>query len=110
MPASTANALPRIAALDLVTATQLADLRERIEWKGIALIVHAWAVIFGAMALVAVLPNPLTYTLAVMLIGSRQLGLAILMHEAAHKLLFTNKRVNDWVGRWLLGFPSFTPV
>jgi fatty acid desaturase len=31
-----------------------------------------------------------------------------LMHEAAHRLLFANKRVNDFVGRWLLGYPTFT--
>ncbi len=30
---------------------------------------------------------------------------AILGHEAAHKLLFTNKRINDWVGRWLVAYP-----
>ena len=33
---------------------------------------------------------------------------ASLMHEAAHRLLFANKRANDWVGRWLLGYPAFT--
>ena len=27
-------------------------------------------------------PNPLTYVLAVMLIGARQLGLAVIMHDA----------------------------
>jgi len=31
-----------------------------------------------------------------------------LMHEAAHRMLFSNKRANDLVGRWLLGYPSFT--
>jgi fatty acid desaturase len=30
------------------------------------------------------------------------------MHEAAHRLLFRDKRANDLVGRWLLGFPTFT--
>jgi fatty acid desaturase len=30
------------------------------------------------------------------------------MHEAAHRLLFSNKRANDLVGRWLLGYPGFT--
>ena len=33
---------------------------------------------------------------------------ASLMHEAAHRLLFADKRINDWVGRWLLGYPAFT--
>jgi fatty acid desaturase len=30
------------------------------------------------------------------------------MHEAAHRLLFSDKQTNDRVGRWLLGFPAFT--
>lgn len=33
---------------------------------------------------------------------------AALMHEAAHRLLFANKAVNDLVGRWLLGYPQMT--
>ena len=27
----------------------------------------------------------------------------ILSHEAAHRLLFTRQRINDWVGKWLVG-------
>jgi hypothetical protein len=65
----------RIPARELVAQSELAELRERIEWKGIALIAHAWAVILGSMALVAIFPNPLTYLVAVVLIGSRQLAL-----------------------------------
>ena len=40
--------------------------------------------------------------------GRTQAQLAALMHEAAHRLLFANRRANDLVGRWLLGYPSFT--
>jgi fatty acid desaturase len=35
---------------------------------------------------------------------------AILMHEAAHKLLFTSKRANDLVGTWLLAYPAMVPI
>ena len=35
---------------------------------------------------------------------------AILGHEAAHKLLFTDKRWNDFIGRWLVAYPSFVPL
>ena len=35
---------------------------------------------------------------------------AILMHEVVHKLLFTNKRWNDWIGKWVVAYPVFTPV
>ena len=30
------------------------------------------------------------------------------MHEAAHRLLFANRKANDFVGRWLLGYPGWT--
>jgi fatty acid desaturase len=42
--------------------------------------------------------------------GRAHAQFAALMHEAAHRLLFRNKKINDWVGRWLLGFPAFTPT
>lgn len=34
---------------------------------------------------------------------------SILSHEAAHRLLFSRKRVNDAVGQWLLSYPAFVP-
>jgi fatty acid desaturase len=47
---------------------------------------------------------------AFLLMGRAHAQFAALMHEAAHRMLFRNKTINDWVGRWLLGFPSFTPI
>jgi fatty acid desaturase len=35
--------------------------------------------------------------------------LNILGHEAAHRLLFSQRRLNDGVGRWLLAYPAFLP-
>src|SRR3954468_18975957 len=54
--------------------------------------------------------NLFVWVLAFLLMGRAHAQFAALMHEAAHRLLFRNKAVNDWVGRWLLGFPSFTPI
>jgi fatty acid desaturase len=48
--------------------------------------------------------QPVTVPLMVMFIGNRQLGLFILMHDAAHAALHSNRQVNDWVGKWLCGF------
>jgi fatty acid desaturase len=107
MDASSAASPHRIAARELVTPDQLAGLRERIEWKGIALIVHAWSVIVGSMVLVAVFPNPLTYILAVMLIGSRQLGLFILMHEGAHRCFSRSESRNMALSQWFCAYPVF---
>jgi fatty acid desaturase len=40
--------------------------------------------------------------------GRADAQFAALMHEAAHRLLFANKRWNDVVGRWVVGYPIFT--
>src|SRR5665647_3896853 len=61
--------------------------------------------IAAAIALVTLWPNPLTWLIAVMVVGARQLGLAILMHEAAHGGIHGNKAINEWVGQWLCAVP-----
>lgn len=88
-----------------LTAEEDAALRARSNLRGAFLVAHAWALVFGAMALFVWLPNPLTFVLAVVIIGNRQLGLAILMHDAAHRLLFANPKLNDLVGTYLCGAP-----
>ena len=97
----------RLPAAEFLTAEQLADLRERSTWRGLWMIAHAWALIFGAIALVAWFPNPLTFVLAVMIIGSRQLGLAILMHDGAHGCLAKAPETNIWLSQWLCAYPVF---
>lgn len=84
---------------------QDAYLRERSDWMGAYLVLHAWGVIALAMAFFIAWPNPLSFIVAVVVIGGRQLGLAILMHEAAHRALFKNTGLNDTVGAFLCGWP-----
>ena len=97
----------RIPARALVSDEVLHRVRERSAWKGTWLVLHAWTIIGLAMALVAWLPNPLTWLVAVAIIGSRQLGLAILMHEGAHGGLARNHRTNLWLSQWLCAYPVF---
>jgi fatty acid desaturase len=47
---------------------------------------------------------------AFILMGRVQAQFAALMHEAAHRLLFRNRKTNDFVGRWMLAFPSFRAI
>jgi fatty acid desaturase len=107
MADGTAPSARRVAARDLLTEPQLARLRERSLWRGPWMIAHAWGVILGSIALFAWWPNPLTFVLAVLLIGSRQLGLAILMHEGAHGCFSTNQALNMWLSQWLCAYPIF---
>lgn len=92
------------------TAEEIRQLSQRLDWVGAALVLHAWGLIGAAMAVFVWLPNPLTFLLAVMVIGGRQLGLAILMHDAAHGLLFRTRRLNEFVGQWLCAYPVGTDL
>lgn len=87
------------------TSDEIRPLAVRSDVWGGWLILHCWGVIALALAVFAAWPNPLTFFLAVIIIGSRQLGLAILMHEAAHAALFKTKALNEFVGEWLCGRP-----
>lgn len=50
----------------------------------------------------------LAWPFVFVLMGRTHAQFASLMHEAAHRLLFKNRTLNDWVGRWMLGYPGFT--
>lgn len=100
--------MPAVARVDPKTVfapEEWERLTKRSSWRGIALVAHAWALVIVAAALVAIWPNPLTIALAVLVVGARQLGLGILMHDAAHGALHPAPKVNDFVGDWLCGAP-----
>jgi fatty acid desaturase len=101
---------PRMRARDFLTEDQLIAVRQRSTWKGVGLIVHAWALILGSIALVAWWPNPMTYLLAVGIIGSRQLGLAILMHDGAHGCLSPDETANLRLSQWFCAYPIFAVI
>ncbi|MBI5129968.1 MAG: fatty acid desaturase family protein [Rhodopseudomonas palustris] len=100
--------MPAVARIDpktVFTAEEWARLTRRSSARGVWLVAHAWGTIAAAIALVTLWPNPLTWLIAVMIVGTRQLGLAILMHEAAHGGLHRNQRLNEWIGQWLCAVP-----
>jgi fatty acid desaturase len=100
--------MPAVARIDpkgIFSAEEWSRLTSRRSWRGMWLVVHAWGLIAASIALLALWPNPLTWLIAVTVVGARQLGLAILMHEAAHGGLHTNKAINEWVGQWLCAVP-----
>lgn len=78
-------------------------------WRGPWLIVHGWIIValaaFGGAWLwqwhwsAGLIATPF----ALAIIGGRQLGLSILMHDAAHGLLHPNRKLNNWLGQWPSG-------
>lgn len=94
-----------MAETHYISKDEVKRLSKRSDVKGAGLVLHVWAVIFIAGTIAALWPNVLTVPLAILIIGSRQHGMAILMHEAAHGVLFNNRKVNDFVGQYILGAP-----
>jgi fatty acid desaturase len=99
------SAAPRVDPKTVFAPEDWARLQARSDLIGLGLVAHAWGLIALAVAVHAAWPNPFTWALAVMITGARQLGLAILMHEAAHGGLSTRRGLNDWVGQWLCAAP-----
>jgi fatty acid desaturase len=93
------------AARAFMTPDEIRSFNGRSDWWGLWLVAHCWGVIGLALVGFAIWPNVLTFVLAVVVIGSRQLGLAILMHEAAHIALFKTRGLNEFAGEWLCGRP-----
>ena len=90
---------PRAKPEDFFSADEWAALSARSSWRGLWLVAHCWAVIGAAMWVGA--RWPVTIPLAIVVIGTRQLGLFVPMHDAAHALLHRDRRVNDQVAIWL---------
>ena len=75
-------------------------LTRRNPWRASAAILHDIAVLGAAIgAALWFWPNPLAIVLAVLVIGTRQHALFVIAHDAAHYLLFENRKINDFAGR-----------
>lgn len=83
------------------------QLRRIPNWR------NAWSVLFlyvqtGAVLWATVAFAPWSWPFTFVLMGRAFAQLLSLMHDAAHRLLFSRRSLNDVVGRWLLGYPSLT--
>jgi fatty acid desaturase len=86
------------------------ELRRIPSMRNACAVVALYVQTIGLIALAVWLNNPFVWIATFVLMGRAHAQFAALMHEAAHRLLFRNRKTNDWVGRWLLGFPSFAPT
>jgi len=95
------------AALSREEMQELLRMRDWRSWLTLAV---DWGWIAAAMAFAATWPNPLTIVVAVVIIGTRQLGLAVVMHEAAHRSFLSDKRTNDAAASWLACYPIWSDL
>jgi fatty acid desaturase len=73
--------------------------------KSVFGILFQWGVVALAAWAAVASGHWAVYILAGIIIGSRQQALGVMVHDAAHYLLFTNRTVNDMVSDAFLAFP-----
>jgi fatty acid desaturase len=110
-----ATALPDVLPTDRLQASGMPkpvirdELRRIPNGHNALNVISVYVQSLGLLALATWIDRWWVWPIAFVLMG-RAFGLfAILAHEAAHRLLFSNRRANDLVGRWLLAYPAFVP-
>ena len=101
MPLDWNQPLPREQIRPFLAKSDLAG------WRMLA---FNWGLIAACLLLVMWHANPLTVAIALLVLGGRQLGLGILMHETAHRSLFRTAWLNEWAGQWLCAAPMFVEL
>ncbi|MFP6581638.1 MAG: fatty acid desaturase family protein [Candidatus Hydrogenedentota bacterium] len=86
---------------DVMTPKEIRDFSVTNDLSALRVFAFNWLSIVSLFAVVAVWTNPITIFLAIVLMGGRQLGLSVLVHECGHGNLFTKWRVNRFTGQWL---------
>ena len=85
------KALPRELVLELT---------RRSFWRATHAVLHDVLIASAAIAVALYYwPNPLIVFLSIVIVGTRQHALFVIAHDAAHYLLYENRRLNDVVGR-----------
>jgi fatty acid desaturase len=97
-------------AREILSREEIQRLTRRSDARGWLAIGSTWALIAATFWVLARWPHPATFVLAVVVLGGRQLALAILMHEAAHRTLFERRVLNDVVTDWLCARPIWNDV
>jgi fatty acid desaturase len=108
--------LPAVLPTDRLTESGMpvpelrAELRRIDDLRNVGSVLATWAQALGTIGLAVWIGHPLAYAASFLLMGPAFARFAILAHEAAHKLLFTNKTWNDRIGRWVVAYPAFVPL
>lgn len=100
----------RLTASGLPAPELRTELRRIDDLRNVGSVLLTWGQALVTIGVAVWIHHPLAYAAAFVLMGPAFARFAIISHEAAHKLLFSNKRWNDAVGRWLLAYPAFIPL
>jgi len=74
-------------------------------WKTTAFLLLHWSIIIGTIAVAAITMHWAAFLVGAFLMASRMQALGVMMHDAAHYLLYKNRVVNDIVSDLFIAFP-----
>ncbi len=94
----------------LLSNADIKPFTVKSDWQAWAMLINNWGLIALAFTLPALWLNPLTVIVSLLLLGNRQLGLAVLMHECAHNSFFKTRWLNPVIGHWLCGAPLMVNI
>jgi fatty acid desaturase len=95
-------------AVDVLTRDEIRAFTERSNVAGAIAVAWSWLVIAACFAAVALVPDPFVFVAAVIILGGRQLALAVAMHEAAHGTLFRTRWLNEVLADWVCARPVWS--
>ena len=91
----------------LLNEQELALIQCRSNLKASALVALNYALTACAFSVMVLWTNAITIVLGIILLGTRQLGFGVLVHECGHGTLFESRRLNKMIGEWLAAAPTF---
>lgn len=89
--------------LELIDKNELKRLSKRSDIHAIWMSVSNFTLIAIGFAAPIYWHHWLAWVFSSVLLGSRALGLGILVHDTAHQTLFSSRSFNEWAGKWLFG-------
>ncbi len=88
---------------DVLTEEEIRPFTQRSDARAWWMVFCNFALMAFAFALPALWLNPLTVIVALLLLGGRQLGLAVIYHDCSHSVFFRTRWLNELVGHWIAG-------
>lgn len=88
---------------DVLTPGEMKPFMVRSDGRAWLMVLANLAIIAVAFALPVLWLNPLTVIAGLLLLGARQLGLAVIYHDCSHGVFFRTRWLNDVIGHWVAG-------
>lgn len=91
----------------MLNTHEIRELSSLNNTKSAIWIIFTWLLIAVTFAVPIVWPHPVVFFLAIVLMARHQMSLAVFMHDAAHKRIFTSVMWSDFFGQILFAGPIF---